>query len=195
MEAAGEQSSAVTSAEQDVRIWSESELLTYLQRCVLVDTCVLVDLMLTTRSRHGTVRSLYQYLSTSGLTILVPAHALFEAKSALMNEKITHDNMLSFNSDLTWRQPLLIRFIAIDGTFLDLYLGEQLPYLKGGDMIFLAIANRHRVPLITADNAILQKGRELGITVYTPAEYLTQVGVVAGDAPGNQTQAPGQTDR
>ena len=72
--------------EKPVEFRSEEELREHLKTCILIDTCILVDLILTSRPRHSLSIQLYEHILASGLRLAVPAHAHFELRSAMMQE-------------------------------------------------------------------------------------------------------------
>jgi predicted nucleic acid-binding protein len=58
-----------------------------------------------------------------------------------------------------------------DGT-----LDQDLPYLKAGDFIFLAMAKKMGLPLITNDQELYTRSQECGVSVFTPEEFLSHAG-------------------
>lgn len=71
-----------------------------------------------------------------------------------------------------------IKFIHIDDLFLKNYGNvADLPYIKGGDHIFLVYAKVNDIPLITRDKKLFQVARACGARVFLPEEYMRRVGV------------------
>jgi hypothetical protein len=82
--------------------------------------------------------------------------------------------------------------IPIDDTFMRSYFDEPMQQgvlvdLSGGDMVFVLIARKHGVPLVTSDAKMTRKARGVGVTVYSIGEYLAQLPPAAAEVP-----APGQ---
>jgi predicted nucleic acid-binding protein len=80
---------------------------------------------------------------------------------------------LQFNTAISENDPLQITPIPIDETFVTKYYAVDLPYLKAGDLIFVAMAKGDGSVLITEDDTQYKKAKEAGVTVYRIKEYLT----------------------
>jgi rRNA-processing protein FCF1 len=62
--------------------------------------------------------------------------------------------------------------VPIDMAFLDHHPTGDLPHLKAGDLIYLAMAKADKVPLITEDQGLYDKAREAGVAVFKISEYV-----------------------
>lgn len=109
---------------------------------------------------------------------LVPAHSLFEEVSAFTG---------SVRGKYQWprdtppaRNPggrEKIVTMNIDAPFISKYLKPDLPFLRGGDLIFYVVAVTDGVPLVTEDGDLHEATRKAGGTVYRIAEYLEAAGI------------------
>lgn len=137
---------------------------------IVLDTSVLVDIWLTNRARHSDALRLVRLLSNRGIRVATPAHALFELAAAVRQEH--RHGATDQNLHHTAANPLAIDSVVIDDAFFERAYAPDLPYLKGSDMIFMALARVDRLPLITEDEKLLMRSREAGVAAYRISEYL-----------------------
>lgn len=104
----------------------------------------------------------------------MPAHALFEVAAAVRQEarRGASDEHL-FHTEAN---PLDIDSVVIDDAFFARAYSPDLPYLKGGDMIFMALARLEGLPLVTEDQKLLLRSRDAGVVSYCVDEYLAAFG-------------------
>lgn len=139
---------------------------------IIVDTCVLIDMFVKSRSRHSQAQQLVTYLHDSGRTVMAPMHAMFEFKHAWDDEKASLSS--EFPSPNTKDCPLQLYTVWLDATFFNNCYRPDLPRLKAGDMIFVALAKSDGKPLITEDSEMHKKANEFGVDAYTIQEFLDQ---------------------
>lgn len=142
---------------------------------LVIDTCVLLDILDEARPRHPSAAKLRDYVRNGGVTIRTPMHALFEISAQMKNPD--YRRTMKMSSALTESSPLCLDFVPIDESFFQSYYTSELPYLKGGDLIFLALAHKEKLPLITEDGLLRKKSASIGIQVYSIDEFLS---VIAG---------------
>ena len=70
------------------------------------------------------------------------------------------------------RIKLNFKYINIDNKFLHNYLDPSFPYIKASDLIYLLIAKKHKLPLITEDKDQYKVAVQQGIEVYTIKEFI-----------------------
>lgn len=103
----------------------------------------------------------------------VPMLALFELASASKQEKVAAGgDKLRFSETFTTEDPFPIDAVPIDEGFLHKYNLQDLPYLKSGDLIFVAMARVDDDILITGDDKQLMRAREAGVRALKIEEFL-----------------------
>lgn len=145
---------------------------------VVVDTCVLADLLFTNRDRHADASGACHLLSQLGKRVLVPAHGFFELVSVAFAERHRRSaplELASFAKSL----PFELDVVDINLKFIESHLvaglatsGDDLNS-SGGDMVYLALALGQEIPLITEDKRLHAKASKLGISAYTSREFVS----------------------
>jgi predicted nucleic acid-binding protein len=143
---------------------------------VIVDTCVLADCLFKERPRHSLALGLVEELKHRSCTVVVPAHSFFELISVALSEKHRRGTPLSlssFGKDLS----VPIEMVAIDLPFIQSYLIEPAGsgiIIEGGgaDAIFISIALKRGLPLISEDDKMLKRARAVGVSGHTIHEFL-----------------------
>jgi predicted nucleic acid-binding protein len=144
---------------------------------VVVDTCVLADLLFTNRDRHAEASKACHLLPQLGKRALVPAHGFFELVSVVFAERHRRSaplELASFAKSL----PFELDIVDINLKFIESHLIAGLSDREddlnssGGDMVYLALALGQAIPLITEDNRLRVKASRLGISAYTSREFV-----------------------
>jgi predicted nucleic acid-binding protein len=143
---------------------------------VVLDTSVIIDSFAPHRPRHASAQRLVHLLKENGHEVLLPAHALLEMTSAIMCEKKRLGVPVK-GLKVDQALPCQLHMIYIDKTFVNDYFLEPLSRgqfidTAGGDMVFVAVARKHAVPLITEDVKMAKVARAVGVNALTIAEYL-----------------------
>jgi predicted nucleic acid-binding protein len=144
-----------------------------MQKSLILDSCVLLDILDESRARHGSAAKLRDHILTESITLREPTHCMFEVCARLKNPDYRRGMKLS--RQLTISAPLSIQLVSIDEKFFQDYYSDSLPYLKGGDLIFLALALKDREILITEDGELKKKSCAVGIRAYSIDEYLALI--------------------
>ena len=146
---------------------------------IVLDTSVIIDCLLAHRPRHANAVKLANVLRERGEVALIPMNAFFEIVSAVSCDKRTSGAPPKTGEleELPCQQQL----IPIDADFLRDYFFDplnrgQLIDLKGGDMVFVAVALRHDATLITEDVKMGRVARKLGVRVQSITECLAVPG-------------------
>lgn len=121
---------------------------------------------------------LTEHLAAKNRTVFIPAHCYFELVSAVLCEFNNERKLLpigKFKSSL----PFQTFIVTIDERFTMDYLVApanqgKIIDLKGGDMIFVAIALGLAITLITEDRRMGKKAKQLGFIALSISEYLAQ---------------------
>ncbi len=147
---------------------------------VVLDTCVLVDLLIDERPRHALAKKLAEALASSNRNVFIPAHAYFEFVAAILCER----RQLGAPPTLVGKRSALLPFsnvvVSIDDAFVTDYLAatmDKLMDVRGGaDMIFVAIAARHGIRLISEDERMIAAAQKAGVRATNIATYMSDVG-------------------
>jgi predicted nucleic acid-binding protein len=141
---------------------------------IVVDTSVILDILVTSRPGHRFGKLIGVYLIDNGVRITVPMHALFEIKSGVLEAKreaIAKGGTLQINEDVSESTPLKYNFIPVDNAFFEKYFLPELPHIKAGDYMFIALAKVDGLTLLTDDAAQYAIAKEAGVTVYNSEEF------------------------
>lgn len=148
--------------------------------CVVLDTCVVGDLLFHERPRHESAVKLAAVLGETKRTALIPAHAYFELVCLAGSERRRANNTpLTAVGKRSALLPFEHTVVAIDLNFVQHYLldlaasAPALFEVRGGaDMIFAAIALRHGAVLISEDAALLRTALASGVDAVDIQTYL-----------------------
>lgn len=141
-----------------------------LKNFIVIDTSVLTDIFLESRPRHLQARKLALYLVTNNIRIKFPFHALFELSCAMKDER--RSPSFQEYEGITENNPLLVDPIPVDENFFSTYFNPKLPYLKAGDLLFVALARGENAILITEDKNQFKAAIDIGIEAYKLEEFL-----------------------
>lgn len=136
---------------------------------LIVDTCVFIDAFDEQSENHAISIKLLEHLAINNELISMPAQGWFEVQCTLqrlINEKKFKGPVID------GRMNYQVELIHIDKEFILKYSMMDIPYIKAGDHIFIVIAKKNGLPLVTSDNKMIQICNENKVQVYTPDEYL-----------------------
>lgn len=137
---------------------------------VLLDTCVIIDMVDKNQDRAVQGKELYEFLVSNNVGITLLRHSFFEMASVLKNLRLNHK---TYNFDDTFKLEIE-RVIDITEEFVESYLDVDLPYTKGADWIFLCFAAKEKIDFITEDDALSKKCKSAGINSFTMKEYINK---------------------
>ena len=135
---------------------------------LVLDTSVLVDIFNQDSGRHPSALKLANHIVNNNYRVTLPYHALFELGSSMKREIAS----LNLNKHITEKRPLLVNMVPIDDSFLQKYMDTSVPYLKAGDLLFVLIAKKEGLKLITEDVAQYEVARAANVEVYKIQDYL-----------------------
>ena len=141
---------------------------------IVVDAGILLDIVVRTRPRHKFAKLIGVYLIDNGIRIKVPMHAMFEIKAAMKDAKMqaeTKGEAVQINEDISEMTPLNFDPVPIDGAFFSKYSDAGIPYLKAGDYLYVALAKVDGLILLTEDQAQYDAAVTAGVRVYTAMEF------------------------
>ncbi len=142
---------------------------------IVLDTCVLVDIFMATRPRHLIATELRNFIQCNSVKVRVPAFAMFELHHAIRQEQRLSDGKLLTGSDAGEQNGISVELVPIDDAFAQRHLTLDLPEVRAGDLVFLALAKGENLPLITEDQPFKRKASNAGVRVFGIQEYLTSV--------------------
>ena len=79
---------------------------------------------------------------------------------------------------------MVVEFIHIDAQFLEEYGSVDVPVIKAMDHLFLVVAKKNNLPLVTWDKQMIAAGAECGVNVSNPTDWMQQ------KQRGQQSNAP-----
>ena len=139
---------------------------------VLVDSCVFVDAFDPQSDNHAESLALLEYLLDRNLPITMPSHAWFEVQCSF--QKLTEQGRFvgpTFQGEMKYP----VELIYIDKEFIQKYKMADIPYLKAGDHIFVAIAKLDGHTLITSDAQMIAVAKRCGVRVFHPKDLTERV--------------------
>ncbi len=147
---------------------------------IVMDTCVIFDLLFSERERHADAKKLAELLCKASRHAIIPAHAFFEIVSALAAEKRRRQAPLTAVGSRTALLPFPNTVVSIDLAFVNDYLIAPLASgrfinVSGADMIFVAIALKHGLTLISEDEPLRKRAKDSGVSAMSVSEYIDQM--------------------
>lgn len=135
---------------------------------IIIDASVLTDMCLMDRERHTNAVALVKHIQENNIQLTIPMHAILEVKSSIGQERskpgsgiIDPGFYLKINE-----------IIPIDNNFINEYMDLSLPHIKAGDLIYILIAKKKNIPLITEDDKQLRVANKSGVAAYKINEFL-----------------------
>jgi hypothetical protein len=99
----------------------------------------------------------------------MPAHGWFEVQCT--SQRLSLERRF-VGPTIAGRMDYPIRLIHIDKAFIEKYAMADIPYIKAGDHIFIAIAKLDGYVLITSDKQAISVAKQCGVRVFEPEEFL-----------------------
>ena len=139
---------------------------------LIVDSSVFIDSFDPQSPNHPAAAQLLAELRTRSLIITMPAHGWFEVQCAF--QKLILERRF-VGPTFAGRMDYPIELIHIDQSFIEKYKMADIPYIKAGDHIFVAIAKVNGYPLITNDSKMITVSKQCGVRVFQPAEFMNEL--------------------
>lgn len=140
---------------------------------LLVDSCVFIDSFDPQSPNHFAAVELLSKLRSRSLLITMPAHGWFEVQCSL--QKLRLEQRVSWPT-IAGRMDYPVELIHIDMPFIEKYAMADIPYIKAGDHIYIAIAKINGYQLITSDTKMIAVSKQCGISVFEPIEFISKLG-------------------
>ena len=141
---------------------------------IVVDSCVFINSMKADSVYRTDCLEFLELLARTSKTMSMPAHGWFEVYCSFKRIERIDKTFCGTPIGGKWNFP--IELIHIDKSFIEKYGNVDIPYTKAGDHIYLVVAYVNRYPLVTTDNGMSAIGKQLGLKVYSPAEFVTLQG-------------------
>jgi predicted nucleic acid-binding protein len=131
-------------------------------KLLIVDASVVVDAFDTTSVHSSAADSFLQTAHDRGFSLVMPMHGFFEIKCAM--HRIVHiDKRKIAPRYQAFHSALRMIAQPIDHKFIEDYAHVDVPYARAGDTIYLVMAKRLGLPLVTRDGAMLKNAKAAGI--------------------------------
>ena len=148
-------------------------LMTQVDMKLLVDSCVFIDAFDPQSSNHSAAVQLLEELSARDLLITMPTHGWFEVQCAF--QRLSSEQRF-VGPTIAGRMDYPVELMHIDKPFIEKYAMADIPYIKAGDHIFIAIAKINDYPLITSDAKMITVSKQCGVRVFEPVEFMNELG-------------------
>ena len=102
---------------------------------IILDTCILIDIMVASRTRHSVACRLNKELKSRGIIIVMPMHAHFELLSATKHEVRKNTKTEMFKSEEREDDQLEYFGVSINDEFVKKYSCTDLPKMSACDEI------------------------------------------------------------
>lgn len=138
---------------------------------VIVDSCVLTNSFQSDSVHRDASVAFIDHFVRHALLITMPAHGWFEVWCNIKRLSAVERKYLHPVFAETMQLPL--ELIHIDAQFISKYGNVSIPYTKAADHIFIVVAFVNKYPLVTWDHKMIKVGKEVGVKVYKPNEYIS----------------------
>lgn len=142
-----------------------------MEKVLVIDSSVLVDMFVEDEPRHAKALKIANYLVEKGIRPMVPMHQLFELYAAIKNIGLVKGS-LNLEKSFQLANPIAFETVDITEAFLQHYFDPALPYIKAGDLIILSVAKRENANFITEDKKLYKAATNAGVKAYTIDEFI-----------------------
>lgn len=139
---------------------------------LLVDSCVFIDAFDLRSPHHAESLAFLEDLRRRAVLITMPAHGWFEVQCTFQRI-VTEKRYVGPTIQGQMKYP--VELVHIDASFIQKYAMADIPYIKGSDHIFVAIAKVNGYPLVTSDSKMKEVSKQCGIRVFTPVEFCNEL--------------------
>jgi predicted nucleic acid-binding protein len=140
---------------------------------LIVDSCVFIDAFDPLSPNHPAAVQLLAELRARSLLVTMPAHGWFEVQCAFQR---LYSEQRFVGPCIAGKMDYPIELIHIDNLFIEKYAMADIPYIKAGDHIFVAIAKINGWPLVTSDAKMIAISEQCGVRVFEPAQLMNELG-------------------
>lgn len=144
---------------------------------ILVDTNVFLDVFDTASHNHEDADNFMQYVTKKGILFQMPELAWLEMTRNLKKMVESEDRREHIIMPLFNGLPQLpIQFFHLNENYEKNYKDVEVSRIKFADNVFLVIAKKDNLQLITSDKQMIKAAKESKIDVYTPGEWMNKYG-------------------
>ena len=136
---------------------------------LIIDSNVIIDTFDPSSPNYSSSCKFMDYILGKNILFAMPMHGWFEIKCTL--NRIQKEKGI-VPPILAGRQQMAIEFLHIDDQFLQNYTDVDVPIIKAMDHIFLVVAKKNNLQLITWDEQIKRAAKECNVKVFNPQEWL-----------------------
>jgi hypothetical protein len=140
---------------------------------IVIDSNVIIDTFDPQSPNYNASLSFMSHIIGNRILFAMPMHGWFEINCTL-NRMRKDGRMLP--PIISGAQHMMVEFIHIDAQFLENYASEDVPVIKAMDHLFLVVAKKNKLPLITWDRQIIAAGEDCGVVVLNPADWVGRFG-------------------
>ena len=139
---------------------------------IVIDSNVIIDTFDPNSCNYDASYSFMDHIVAEKILFAMPMHGWFEifcTLNRIEKEKGTLPPIFG------GQQQMAIEFIHIDDQFLKNYSKVAVPIIKAMDHIFLVVAKKNSLPLITWDVQMAKAGEKCGVKMFTPEDWMQKM--------------------
>jgi predicted nucleic acid-binding protein len=139
---------------------------------IVIDSNVIIDTFDPQSPNYEASMSFMNHIIGNRILFAMPMHGWFEINCTLNRMR---KEGLVLPPIISGAQQMMVEFIHIDAQFLENYASvEDIPVIKAMDHLFLVVAKKNKLPLITWDRQVIAAGEECGVDAVNPADWMQQ---------------------
>jgi predicted nucleic acid-binding protein len=139
---------------------------------MIIDSNVIIDTFDPSSENHRSSKKFMDYIVKYKILFAMPMHGWFEINCSLNKIRDRSEIAPPF---LAGQQMMPIEFIHIDDHFLQNYSYVDIPWVRTMDHLFLVVAKKYNLPLITWDKKMKDAGEKCGVNVSNPTEWMQRI--------------------
>ena len=137
---------------------------------IIIDSNVIIDTFDSSSPNYKDSYNFMEHVISKKILFAMPMHGWFEINCTLNRKK--KEKGIGALPVFAGHMQTPIEFIHIDDKFLENYIDVEVPVLKAMDHIFLVVAKKNNLPLITWDKQMIKAGKECGVNIFTPIDWM-----------------------
>jgi predicted nucleic acid-binding protein len=139
---------------------------------IVIDSNVVIDTFDPESPNYADSFDFMTYIISNEILFAMPMHGWFEISCTL--------NRIKKNKGINppiidGAKSMLIEFIHIDDEFLANYASVDVPIIKAMDHLFLVVAKKNKLPLVTWDKQMTNAGLKCEVDILNPRKWLSRL--------------------